>query len=82
MALAAAAAVAAVFVIAPLTGQDAPAPAPPAVRDPVFAGGAAGMVGTSVVKFKIDNDLPAGSVLELYISVNGSESNHVQLPVK
>jgi uncharacterized protein (TIGR03437 family) len=63
-------------------GQDAPAPVPPVVRDPVFAGGAAGMVGTSVVKMKIDNDLPSGNVLELYISVNGRESNRVQLPVQ
>ncbi len=66
----------------PVDGQDAPAPAPLVVRDPVFAAGAPGMVGTSVVKFKVDNDLPAGNVLELYLSVNGSVSNRVQLPVK
>jgi hypothetical protein len=40
------------------------------------------MVGASVVQFKIDDDLPAGNVLELYLSVNGSVSNRVQLPVK
>lgn len=61
---------------------NAPPPAPPVIRDPVFAGGAPGMVGANVVQLKIDNDLPAGSVLEFYLSVNGRESNHVQLPIQ
>ncbi|MEO8100136.1 MAG: hypothetical protein ABI811_20720 [Acidobacteriota bacterium] len=55
---------------------------PPVVRDPVFAGGAAGMVGTSMVKVKIDPDLPTGNVLELFVTVNGTQSNRVQLPVR
>jgi uncharacterized protein (TIGR03437 family) len=55
---------------------------PPVTRDPAFAGGAAGMVGTSVIKVTLDKDLPAGNVLELSISVNGSQSNKVQLPIQ
>ncbi len=54
----------------------------PALRDTVFAGGAPGMVGTSLVKVTIDKDLPAGNVLEISILVNGSQSNKVQLPVQ
>jgi hypothetical protein len=40
------------------------------------------MVGTSVIKVTLDKDLPAGNVLELSISVNGSQSNKVQLPIQ
>ncbi|MEO5926064.1 MAG: hypothetical protein ABIR70_19745 [Bryobacteraceae bacterium] len=54
----------------------------PALRDPSFAGGAPGMVGTSLVKVTIDKDLPTGNVLEISILVNGSQSNKVQLPVQ
>jgi uncharacterized protein (TIGR03437 family) len=56
--------------------------AQPVVRDPAFAGGAAGMVGTSLIRVKLDSDLPAGKTLELTVSVNGSQSNKVQLPVE
>jgi uncharacterized protein (TIGR03437 family) len=55
---------------------------PVAVRDPAFAGGAAGMVGTSLIRVTLDADLPASKVLELSISVNGSQSNKVQLPIE
>ena len=55
---------------------------PPVTREPAFAGGAAGMVGTSLVKITLDKDLPAGNVLEISISVNGSQSNKVQLPIQ
>jgi uncharacterized protein (TIGR03437 family) len=55
---------------------------PPVTRDPAFAGGAAGMVGTSLIKMTLDKDLPAGNVLELSITVNGSQSNKVQLPIQ
>ncbi len=55
---------------------------PPVVRDPAFAGGAAGMVGTSLIRITLDSELPAGKTLELSVSVNGSQSNVVQLPVE
>ncbi len=58
------------------------AEAVPVVRDPAFAGGAAGMVGTNLIKVKLDADLPAGKTLELFLSVNGSQSNKVQLPIE
>jgi uncharacterized protein (TIGR03437 family) len=54
----------------------------PVTRDPAFAGGAAGMVGTSLIKITLDKDLPASNVLELSITVNGSQSNKVQLPIQ
>jgi uncharacterized protein (TIGR03437 family) len=76
-----------VKIVAGVPGSGAPAganaaDAPVAVRDPAFAGGAAGMVGTSLVKIALDAELPAGSVLELFLSVNGADSNRVQLPVE
>ena len=76
-----------VKVLAGLPGFGAPAGAnaaqvPVAVRDPAFAGGAAGMVGTNLVKLTLDADLPAGKILELSLSVNGAQSNKVQLPVE
>ncbi len=55
---------------------------PAAVRDPLFAGGAPGMVGTNLIRVKLDADLPPGQVLELSLSVNGAQSNKVQLPVE
>ena len=55
---------------------------PAAVRDPSFAGGAPGMVGTNLVRVKLDADLPPGKVLELSLSVNGAQSNKVQLPIE
>jgi uncharacterized protein (TIGR03437 family) len=77
----------AVKVIAGVPQAGAPAGvnaaiAPAAVRDPGFAGGAAGMVGTSVIKVKLDAELPQSKVLEISVSVNGSLSNKVQLPVE
>jgi uncharacterized protein (TIGR03437 family) len=58
------------------------ATAPLAVRDPAFAGGAAGMVGTNLIKLALDADLPPSKILELSVTVNGSQSNRVQLPVE
>lgn len=54
----------------------------PVVRDPVSATGATGMVGISVIRWKLDDKLPAGSVLEISASSNNLPSNKVQLPVK
>jgi uncharacterized protein (TIGR03437 family) len=59
-----------------------PAPPPPAVRDPQFVAGTAGLVGLTTVQVKIDTDLPAGNVLELFLSVKDNESNRVQIPVE
>lgn len=55
---------------------------PPVERTPDFAGGAAGLVGTHLVRFTVDPDLPAGKTLELYVTVNGAASNRVLLPVE
>jgi uncharacterized protein (TIGR03437 family) len=52
------------------------------VRDPQFVAGTAGLVGLTTVQVKIDTDLPAGNVLELFLSVKDNESNRVQIPVE
>jgi uncharacterized protein (TIGR03437 family) len=49
---------------------------------PQWAGAAPGYVGTAVVKVKIADEMPPASLLDLVVSVNGVESNRVQLPVE
>jgi uncharacterized protein (TIGR03437 family) len=56
-------------------------PAPAAV-EASWAGAAPGLVGAAVVQFKVTGDLPTGTWLEVFINVNGAESNRVQLPVE
>ena len=53
---------------------------PPVILDPDYAGTAEDMIGTASIKVIITNDVPAG-MAELYLNVNGVESNRVQLPV-
>src|SRR5262249_21843119 len=66
-------------------------PAPvPVTRTPQSVVGAAGMVGIVAVQFTLDANLPAGNMLEIYLSVpqtvgsttSPNESNRVQLPVQ
>jgi uncharacterized protein (TIGR03437 family) len=47
----------------------------------VFAGGAAGLAGTDVVRVKLPEDMSAGSV-EVRVRIAGQESNTVLLPVE
>ncbi len=54
---------------------------PPVNLDPDYAGTADGMIGTASIKVVITNDVPAG-MAELYLNVNGAQSNRVQLPVE
>jgi uncharacterized protein (TIGR03437 family) len=55
---------------------------PPVERQPQFVGGAAGLVGTNLIRFTVDPGLPPGDVLELSVVVNGAQSNRVRLPVQ
>jgi uncharacterized protein (TIGR03437 family) len=49
---------------------------------PVAAKSAVGYVGITAIQFQIPNDLPAGTSVELKMSVNGHESNTVLLPIQ
>jgi uncharacterized protein (TIGR03437 family) len=49
---------------------------------PDFAGAAAGMVGTTVVRLKITSDLPSSTVVDMAVSVNGKQSSVVKLPLQ
>jgi uncharacterized protein (TIGR03437 family) len=62
-------------------GQDGTRPAP-AVKEATWAGAAPGYVGVAVAQFKIDADAPSAPWLELFVEVNGAESNRVQIPVE
>jgi uncharacterized protein (TIGR03437 family) len=55
---------------------------PPAVRDPQFVAGTAGLIGLTTVQVKIDPELPEGNLLELFLSIKDNESNRVQIPVE
>jgi uncharacterized protein (TIGR03437 family) len=49
---------------------------------PDWTGAAAGMVGTAVMKLKIADEMPTAALLDVTVSVNGTRSNTVQLPVE
>jgi uncharacterized protein (TIGR03437 family) len=49
---------------------------------PEWAGAAAGMVGTNIVRWKIIDDVPSGSTVDMAVMVNGKQSNTVKLPVE
>lgn len=49
---------------------------------PEWAGAAAGMVGTAVMKLKIAEEMPAAALLDVTVSVNGALSNTVRLPIE
>jgi len=49
---------------------------------PSWAGAAEGMVGTAVVQLKISDQMPAATTLNMQVTVNGVQSNSVQLPVE
>lgn len=48
---------------------------------PVWAGAAPGYSGVSLVKFTIPDSMPSGAAVPVTISVNGSASNKVMLPL-
>ena len=48
---------------------------------PVWSGGAPGMVGTAVTRFRLGDDTPSSS-LQIRVKVNGKLSNPVILPVQ
>ncbi|MBI4902243.1 MAG: hypothetical protein HY820_01325 [Acidobacteria bacterium] len=51
--------------------------------DVIWAGGAAGKVGTSAVRFKLPQDVePADGAVVVRVRINGRESNRVFLPVQ
>ncbi len=54
----------------------------PAVIEAKWAGAAPGLVGASVIQFQITGDTPAAPWLELFVDVNGIDSNRVQIPVQ
>ncbi|MDP8982431.1 MAG: hypothetical protein M3O35_17770, partial [Acidobacteriota bacterium] len=47
-----------------------------------WAGASQGYTGVSVFRFKITDDMPSSSTLELTITVNGKTSNTVLLPIQ
>jgi uncharacterized protein (TIGR03437 family) len=49
---------------------------------PVWSGGAGGMVGANVTRIVITDDLPHSATVDLAVSVNGHTSNTVLLPVE
>jgi uncharacterized protein (TIGR03437 family) len=49
---------------------------------PLSARAAENMVGTTVVQLKIADGMPGGATLDLTVTVNGKNSNRVQLPVE
>ncbi len=49
---------------------------------PLWTGGAAGMVGMDVVRFRISDEISPASTLPLKIRIDGHESNSVLLPVE
>jgi uncharacterized protein (TIGR03437 family) len=49
---------------------------------PAAAKSAVGYVGITAIQFQIPNDLPAGTSVDLKMSVNGHESNTVLLPIQ
>jgi uncharacterized protein (TIGR03437 family) len=49
---------------------------------PSWAGAAEGMVGTAVVKVNISDQVPTATTLKMQVTVNGVQSNSVQLPVQ
>ena len=49
---------------------------------PSFAGAAPGLVGTNVVRLKLDPDSSAGPSVDLVLTVNGKASNRVTLPLE
>jgi uncharacterized protein (TIGR03437 family) len=67
---------------------------PPVLMDPLaislgplqpqsdWAGASQGYTGVSVTRFKITDDMPGASTLELTITVNGKTSNTVLLPIQ
>jgi uncharacterized protein (TIGR03437 family) len=48
----------------------------------VWAGAAPGMTGIAIVQLKIDDPIPAGTTVDLVVTVNGKPSNTVKLPVE
>jgi len=50
--------------------------------DPLYAGVAAGRVGVTAIRFKIDDSLAAGSTAEIKVRVRDRESNTVLLPLE
>jgi uncharacterized protein (TIGR03437 family) len=49
---------------------------------PEWTGAAPGMVGMTIMKLKIADEMPQAATLDLAVSVNGVQSNKVQLPVE
>jgi uncharacterized protein (TIGR03437 family) len=52
------------------------------VIEPEFAGGAAGMAGTDIVRFRIPEEMPAAASVHLCIRVGDRDSNEILLPVE
>jgi uncharacterized protein (TIGR03437 family) len=52
------------------------------IFEPQWTGAAPGMVGTTLMKLVIGDELPSGVALDVVVSVNGVQSNRVQLPVE
>ncbi len=74
------------FIIAPtqsLTVADPVAViAGSATVQPEWAGAAAGMVGTTIVRWRITDDVPSAATIDMAVTVNGKQSNTVKLPVE
>ncbi len=49
---------------------------------PLWSGAAVGWVGTTAIKMRIGDELPAASLVEFKVKVNGVESNKVLLPIE
>jgi uncharacterized protein (TIGR03437 family) len=49
---------------------------------PTWTGAAPGMVGTTIMRLKVSDDMPAASTLEMVVQINGAQSNKVLLPVQ
>jgi uncharacterized protein (TIGR03437 family) len=50
--------------------------------EPLYAGAASGRVGVNAVRFRIGQELPSATSVELKVRINGRESNTVLLPVE
>ena len=55
---------------------------PPASQAPDFAGAAPGMVGMTLVKMKITDDIPSGTTVNFWVMVNTKQSATVILPLQ
>ena len=50
--------------------------------DVIWSGAAPGYTGCAITKFRITNDMPSASTVELQVRVNGQGSNTVMLPIQ